>query len=88
MSRQDPAALNFLATYLEGSYIDVNQTLLESAEIAHLVQAEDAMVNRSWNLADIAMVLFLCLACMYALLPLFQEFLGSDWSAVKRKVSA
>jgi Mg-chelatase subunit ChlD len=88
LSRQDPAALNFLATYLEGSYIDVNQKLVESVEIAHLVQAEDAMVNRSWNLADIAMVLFICLACSYSLLPLFQEFFGSDWSAVKRKVSA
>jgi Mg-chelatase subunit ChlD len=85
MSRQDPDALNFLATYLNGTYIDVNQKLVETNEIAHLVQAEDMMVKRSWNLADIAMVLFICSACLYALLPVSQEYFGSDWRAVRRR---
>jgi Ca-activated chloride channel family protein len=85
MSRQDAAALNFLATYLEGSYIDVNQKLVETGEIAYLVQSEDLMVARSWNLADIAMLLFICSACLYAVLPLLQEYLGSEWSAVRRR---
>ncbi len=85
LSRQDPVALNIVAAYVEGTYIDVNQKLVETADIAHLVQAKDMMVTRSWNTADIAMVLFICSACLYAFLPLLQEYFGSDWSAVRRR---
>lgn len=85
LSRQDEATLTFLANYLEGSYIDVNQKLLETGEIAHLIQAEEIMVRRNWSLADIAMVVFICSACSYAFLPVFQQYFGSEWIAVRRK---
>ena len=84
LSRQDPAALSFMANYLKGDYLDLNQKLLPSDEISHLVQAEDAMVKRRWNLADVAMLVFIASACLYAFLPVLQEYLGSNWRAVRR----
>lgn len=83
LSRQDPTVLSYVAAHLKGEYVDVNQKLLGSGAISHLVQAGSTTARRRWNKADIALMVFIASACLYALLPVFQEFLGSEWSAVK-----
>lgn len=83
LSRQDPTVLAYIASHLRGEYINVNQKLLESASMAHLVQGSSPMGNHRWTQADYARMLFIISACLYAFLPVLQEFFGSGWTAVQ-----
>jgi Ca-activated chloride channel family protein len=85
LSRQDPTVLTYIASHLKGDYINVNEKLLGSGAISDLVPAGSATVERRWTVADYAMMFFIASACLYAFLPLLQEFFGSAWTAVRLK---
>lgn len=85
MSRQDPAVLSYIASHLRGEYVDVNEKLLGSSLMSHLVQETNTPAKRQWNMADLAMLFFIVAACLYAFLPLCQEYLGSEWTAIRSK---
>jgi len=79
LSRQDTVVLNDLAADLDGTYLDVTREHVPSTAIAHLLSAPSAPASAGWTLQRIAYTLFIALAALYALLPVAQEYFGSNW---------
>ena len=85
MSRQEPETLAYVANHLQGTYLDVNASFVPGGEIHHLIQSSKAGRGRSWNAVDQALAAFILSACLYSLLPLLQQWMGSSWTAINRR---
>ena len=80
LSRQDPLVLEGLASHLNGSYLDVNDRHIASAEIGSLCRTGDAPAARVVGRDDVALLVLVVLSCLYAaVVPLALDFGGSDW---------
>ena len=87
LSRQEPAALQFIARYLAGEYVDVNARHLPSAAMSTLLPPPPGLADRGLSRTGVALFLFAAMAALYALLPVGLEFFGSSWRVVPRSVA-
>jgi hypothetical protein len=84
LSRQEPLTLRYVARHLGGEYTDVNRKHLPSALMSTLRPAVPGAREERISRTAAALVLFAVLAAAYALLPVFLDYLGSDWRVVAR----
>jgi Ca-activated chloride channel family protein len=79
-SRQEADTLQRLASSLQGTYEDVNETHLATESLGDLV-VPLAIPNRGLTLAQRAVLAMVLGAFINALIPLALEFFGSPWKA-------
>lgn len=84
LSRQDEDLLEEVAGALDGRYLDVTADHVPASAISQLLSSPVSPIKSEWTLLRIALVLFIVLALLYALLPLAQEYFGSNWRPRKR----
>ena len=83
-SRQEPLTLRYLARHLGGEYINVNEKHLPSSVMGSLRAVAGASAGEGISRSDMALILFAIMTVIYALVPVLQEFVGSDWKLVSR----
>jgi len=77
-SRQEAATLQRVATFLLGTYHDVNEKHLDTAALGDLV-VPLALPNTGLTLAQWAVLAIVLGAVINALIPVALEYFGTDW---------
>lgn len=80
-SRQEPEVLGRLATELKGQYYDVNENHLTTSALGDLVVTAP-LPQRGLSRAQLAVLLMVLGASVFALIPVALEYLGTDWVAL------
>jgi Ca-activated chloride channel family protein len=77
-SRQEPDTLRLVASSLKGTYQDVNTKHLATEALGDLV-VPLAPLRKGLSLEELAVLAMVLGAAINALIPIMQEFFGSEW---------
>ena len=81
-SRQEGETLSTVASALMGTYVDVNEKHLSTAALGDLVVTAP-LPQKGLTLAEWAVLAMVLGSAICALIPVFLEYLGTDWKPIR-----